>query len=77
MKGTIKTTQQTSDLSLDSVRVDRTRLSFATHAEAAHDDMAYWLSVSHEARWQAVELQQMIAYGYETPPRLQRFLEIA
>lgn len=64
--------------SISACRVDRRMICIATHAEAEAEaqDRTYWHSASPELRWQAVEVQRMIAYAYETPPRLQRILEI-
>ena len=73
------TSPQTSSTATDllsPLRVDRRVMSIATHADAERQDCEYWLNASAEMRWQAVELQRMIAYAYETPPRLQRVLEI-
>ncbi len=60
-----------------SGRVDRGHFSLSTHVDAECEDRAWWHRATAETRWQAVEIQRMIAYAYETPPRLQRFLEIA
>ena len=57
-------------------RVRRVLLIADSHDQAAQQDQAFWRSASIEDRWQAVELQRMIAYGYEVAPRVQRVLEI-
>jgi len=56
--------------------VNRRHLVIATHEEAELLDRRWWHNTTAEARWQAVEVQRMIAYGYDTPPRLQKILEI-
>ena len=57
--------------------ISRDHFSITDHQGAAAEDRAYWHNASFEERWQAVELQRMIAYGYVTAPRLQRdFFEI-
>jgi hypothetical protein len=62
---------------IDPFRVDRNALSIATHESAAAEDRIFWKNAPIQSRWQAVEHQRMIVYGYVTPPRLQRILEIA
>jgi hypothetical protein len=58
-------------------RVDRAALSFGHLSEPA-DDKAYWLSMSHQARMEAIELSRQTVYGYDpASARLQRLLEIA
>jgi hypothetical protein len=75
MQSLISTAKSSTET--DPFRVDRTALSIATHESAAAEDRIFWKTASIEARWQAVEHQRMIAYGYTTPPRFQRILEIA
>jgi hypothetical protein len=57
-------------------RVSRQHFSITDHAGAEAEDRLYWHNASFEARWQAVEIQRRIAYGYETAPALLRVLEI-
>jgi hypothetical protein len=59
-----------------SIRDDRSAFSVTTHESAAADDRAFWRAATTEARWHAVELQRMIAYGYETPPDFKEFLRL-
>ena len=53
-------------------RISRDHFSITDHQGAAAEDRAYWHNASSEERWQAVELQRMIACGHVTAPRLQR-----
>ena len=58
-------------------RISRAHVSITDHHSAAAGDRAYWHNASVEERWQAVELQRMIAYGYVTASRLEKdFFEI-
>lgn len=42
------------------------------------DEPAYWHARTFDERWQAIEINRSVVYGYgENPPRFQRVLEIA
>ena len=57
-------------------RLDRTALSIG-HVREKSDEDDYWRSKTPAERWEALELNRSIAYGYGTaPPRLQRILEV-
>jgi len=55
-------------------RVDRTAFSVVDLDDA--DDKEYWWSKTPEERLEAVEINRRIVYGYSTPPRFQRVLEV-
>lgn len=55
------------------LRVDRTVLTVARLGET---DDQHWWSKTPQERLEATEIQRRILYGYATPPRLQRVLEV-
>jgi hypothetical protein len=62
---------------LDEFRLDRTKLTLGTLADAG-DEKAYWLSRTPEERLIALESLRQVAYGYDPDTtRLQRVLEVA
>jgi len=63
-----------ADDELDKLRVERAAFSVTGLDES--DLNAFWWNQSPEKRLEAVEIYRRMAYGYETPPRLQRILEI-
>ena len=57
-------------------RVDRSALSVVDLHDVSDD--VYWRSRSLAERLEAIEINRQVIYGYgQTPPRLQRILEVA
>ncbi len=56
-------------------RVDRT-VMMVTHLQQSDEDR-YWQAKTPAERLEAIEINRRILYGYSTPPRFQRLLEIA
>ena len=60
-----------------TIRVDRSHLSVGSLQEDG-DEKAFWLAATPEKRWEAIELNRRLVYGYDpTTTGLQRVLEIA
>jgi hypothetical protein len=56
--------------------VDRSAISIG-RLEDDSDEIEYWHARTPEERIEALELMRQTVYGYgETPPRLQRVLEV-
>jgi hypothetical protein len=58
-------------------RLDKTAFSVVS-IEKADDDMAYWLSLPVISRWEAIEINRQLVYGYDPATlRLQRIFSVA
>jgi hypothetical protein len=56
------------------IKVDRTFFSVTSLTET--DEKEFWRAKTPLERLEEVELNRKIVFGYDTVPRLQRFLEV-
>lgn len=56
------------------IKVDRSFISVTSLKES--DEKEFWKEKSPIERLKEIELNRKIVYGYDTPPRLQRLLEV-